>query len=138
MASEQEEGRKGQKIKRCIGLTNEFRNKYNHVINIINDVALKYIDTDNYELFVEDWTDTIHPGTVEEYNILYVEIYAKSKTSERRVWLGHVDYADNCLCHISKEEKRNDYVVFYSDDNVREQVEKIFEDRKKEEAMSDD
>jgi len=134
----EEEQKEGLKIRRCIGLTNEFRNEYNHVINIVNDVALKYLDTDNYELFVEDWVDTLHVGTVEEYNILYFEIYAKRKGTERKVWLGHVDYADNCLCHVTKEEKRNDYFVFYSDDNVRKQVEEIFQDRQKEEESDEE
>jgi len=118
--------------------SNEFTDEYNHYLDIIEDIAHRYVDFNKYELWTEDDAETYNEGTPLEYDVLYIKIYLVDKATGKRQWIGGVDYADNRWDCVTYEEKKKDYVVLYDDDYVRKGAEEVFENWKKDEAEEDE
>lgn len=103
----------------------EYSDAIAHFYDIITEVAKKHIDN-KYEVWVENWADTVYQGLPIEYNIQYLNVYLVDKSTKREIFIGRIDIGDNRLDNLTEEEIDNGYVALYSDDYIREQAEELF------------
>jgi hypothetical protein len=110
-------------------------------VDIINEVAEKYVDLKNkYEMYINHDSETFNEGLPVEYVVLYWQVVLEDRKTKEEEVVGYIEYADNCLSTLTYEEQKNDYIIVYPDNYIREQAEEIFKDwlKEKEEDDEDD
>ena len=117
--------------------TSEFAGVMGDVAEIIQKAYEKYVDTNEYELYVEDSPCIYNEGLPVEYaKQCYLVVLINRKTGYHE-GLGKIAYADDCWTNVSDEEKENGYVLVYAYDDIRKDAEELFRDWPKEEAEED-
>jgi hypothetical protein len=118
-----------RKVKMVAGedrhISDEYVDATGHFIDIITEVAKKYIDLDKYEIYTENWSYTVHEGLPLEYSVQYLDVYLIDKATEKRELIGGVDIGDDRWDHVDPEDGE-DTVALYSDDKVRDAAEDLF------------
>ena len=108
------------------------------VAEIIQKAYEKYIDTNEYELYIEDSPCIENQGLPVEYAVqCFLVVLIDRKTGDHEM-LGGIPYADDCWTNVSKEEKENGYVLVYAYEDVRKDAEELFQEWAKEEAEEDE
>jgi len=118
-----------RKVKMVAGedrhISDEYVDATGHFIDIITEVAKKYIDLDKYEIYTENWSYTVHEGLPLEYSVQYLDVYLIDKATEKRELIGGVDIGDDRWDHVDPEDGEGT-VALYSDDKVRDAAEDLF------------
>jgi len=127
-----------ERLKRVNMNSSEYSDAFSNFCDIITDVAQKYVDFNKYEIDFEEDADSVHEGLPQEYDIIVIAVYLTEKKTKSREWIGGVEIGDNCWNHVTVTEKRNNYVVLYSNKYIREQAEEVFKEWAKEEAEEDE
>jgi len=117
----------------CVVNTKEYDEALAHTNDIIYDVAKKYVDFNNYDITTEEGIKTIAEGSQLEYDVFRMFVYIINNATQEEQEIGNIEYGDNCWNHVSNREKRNSYIVLYSDEDIREDAEELFKKWAKEE-----
>jgi len=125
-----------RKVKMMAGkdhhISDEYAHAIDHFIDVITQVAKKYVDLDKYEIWTENWADTVFQGHPLEYNVQYLYIYLIDKSTRREEFVGRIEIGDNRWDHVDSEKDGEDVVALYSDRYIREQADELFAEWAKE------
>ena len=118
--------------------TSEYEEVMGDVAEIVQEAYEKYIDSDKYELYIEDSPCVYNEGTPVEYaEQCYLVVLINKKTKHHEA-LGKIAFADDCWTNVSDEERDNGYVLVYSYKEIREDAEELFKEWAEEEAEEDE
>jgi len=135
--AKEEEGTEARLVKMTDREGNLYSSEYSEVMGDVAEIIQKeyekYIDTNKYELYVEDSPCIENEGLPVEYAVqCFLVVLIDKKTEDHEV-LGKIAYADDCWTNVSDEEKDNGYILVYSYEDIRKDAQELFEDWLKEE-----
>jgi|GEM_PF-5623872 len=108
----------------------EYADAIAHFYEIITEVAKKYIDLSRYEIWTENWADVVNEGLPVEYHVQYLDVILIDKATKREKLIGRIDIGDDE--DLTEEERDNEYIMLYDDDDIREAAEELFAEWAKE------
>jgi len=108
------------------------------VAEIIQKAYEKYVNINEYELYLEDSPCIYNEGLPVEYAEQCFLVVLINRKTEHHEGLGKIAFADDCWTNVSEEEKSNGYVLVYSYEDIRKDAEELFQEWAKEEAEEDE